>query len=147
MHECLSVVYFEPLKLDRSGAVTRAWTMYDQTSERNVKRTRMDYSGSGAQHLPAHSVALRSSTKAKDSRLAAGNSRQTDITTTTIHLFTTEVLTNRAEDIFQGAENCVSKTSLALIKLTHSPRSPPKPWCLDVNSAPDYVTFIDLQTV
>lgn len=136
MPECLYVVYFEPLKLDRSGAVTRARTMYDQTPETNLQRTRMGDSGSGAQHLPAHSVALRSSTKAEDSRLAAGNSRQTDTLTPTIHPHATGVQTYGAKDIFQGVENCESKTSLALITLTHSPRSPPKPWCLDVNSAP-----------
>lgn len=82
--------------------------MYDRAPEKNLQRTRMGYSGSGAQHLPAHSVALRSSTKAKDSRLAAGNSRQTDSTTPTIRPFTAGVLTTGVENIFQGAENCKS---------------------------------------
>lgn len=38
MHACLCGVYFEPLTLDRSGAVTVAWTMYEQAPEKNLQQ-------------------------------------------------------------------------------------------------------------
>lgn len=44
-------------------ALTRAWTMHEQTPGQSRQGARARHSGSGAQHLPAHSIALRSSTK------------------------------------------------------------------------------------
>lgn len=79
--------------------------MYEQTPQQCTQRARTDHSDSGAQHLPAHSIALRSSTKARDSRLAAGNLRQNDTGTPTIRPFTRRVLAPGAEHIFQGPEN------------------------------------------
>lgn len=81
--------------------------MNDQTPEQSPQRARTNHSGSGAQHLPAHSIALRSSTKARDSRLAADNLRQKDTSTPTIRHFNRVFLTAGTEHLFQGPENSV----------------------------------------
>ncbi|KAM3599269.1 uncharacterized protein V6R79_002851 [Siganus canaliculatus] len=81
--------------------------MNDQAPEQSSQRARTFHSGSGAQHLPAHSIALRSSTKARDSRLAAGNFRLYDTSTPTIRHFTSASLAVGTEQFYQCSENSV----------------------------------------
>lgn len=79
--------------------------MNDQTPEQGPQRARTNHSGSGAQHLPAHSIALRSSTKARDSGLAADNLRHYDTLPPIIRPFNWVFLTVGTGDIFQSPEN------------------------------------------
>lgn len=81
--------------------------MNDQTPEGRPQRARIYHSGSGAQHLPAHSIALRSSTKARDSKLAAHNLRQEHISTPIIRHFQRVLLTAGTKHPFKGSENSV----------------------------------------
>lgn len=110
--------------------------MNDHTPEQSTQRARTYHPGSGAQHLPAHSITLRSSTKARDSETSTGECE------TKRHIDTGN------KPVWWGVFGCRdiplsprygkqwgSKTSLAHIKLTHSPRVQPKPWCLHVNPA------------
>lgn len=81
--------------------------MYERTPEYRSQRARTNHSCSGAQHLPAHSIALRSSTKARDSRLAASNLRLNHTSTPSIRRFTGPFLAAGAKHLLQDHENSV----------------------------------------
>ncbi|MEQ2187959.1 hypothetical protein GOODEAATRI_010076, partial [Goodea atripinnis] len=71
-----SVLNKPPLKVDTAlGIVTRTGTMYNQAELDAQQRARGDYSCSGTQHLPAHSVVLR--VQHKSTRLRAGSEQLT----------------------------------------------------------------------
>lgn len=111
--------------------------MNDHTPEQSTERARTHHPGSGAQHLPAHSITLRSSTKARDSGTGTGEfETKRHIDTGNKPVWWGVFLAPEAYHFRRATEKqCGSKTSSAHIKLTHSPRVQPKPWCLHVNPA------------
>lgn len=143
------VVYFEPLKLDTGRTVTQPGTMYNQTPAQSEQRACTEYSFSGAQHLPAHSVALRSSTKAKDSKAGSGQfdaNRQFDTGGSAAHrglvhrsgqnIFSVERKTGQKENKL-GAEKAHTLTSVPTEAMVPGRKLRP-PW--------NYVTLIDART-